>query len=120
MRLRLLRSTVLACVVLSGAWLSAAETLSDLHSPATSEARLRRDVTYLASDELEGRGVTTRGINLAADFIAAEFKKAGLQPVGPNGSYFQPFSMAGSVLMEPARLKLHGPGGKQIELKPGV
>src|SRR6516225_1729650 len=111
MRLRLLRSTVLACVVLSGAWLSAAETLSDLHSPATSEARLKRDITYLASDELEGRGVTTRGINLAADYIAAEFKKAGLKPGGADGSYFQPFTMAGSVLVEPPTLQLRGPAG---------
>ena len=52
------------------------------------EAQMRKDITYLASDELEGRGVTTKGINLAADFIASEFQKAGLKPAGADGTYF--------------------------------
>jgi hypothetical protein len=120
MRLRLLRSAVLACLLLAGARLGAAETPANIQPAAASEARLRRDITYLASDELEGRGITTRGINLAADYIAAEFKKAGLKPGGPDGSYFEPFSMAGAVLMEPSTLKLQGPGGLKIELKPGT
>jgi hypothetical protein len=120
MRHHLLRSAGLACLLLTSVRLSAAETISDLHSPAASEARLRRDITYLASDELEGRGVTTRGINLAADYIAAEFKKAGLKPGGADGSYFQPFTMAGSVLVEPPTLQLRGPAGQKVELKPGV
>src|SRR5262245_29411597 len=119
MRLRLLRSAVLACVLLTGARLSAAEVLSDLHSPAASEARLKKDITYLASDELEGRGVTTHGIDLAADYIANEFKKAGLKPAGKDGSYFQPFTMPGAVLLKPATLQLRGPQGETIELKAG-
>ena len=52
---------------------------------------MKSDVTYLASDELEGRGPTTKGINKAADYIADEFKKAGLKPGGVDGTYFQPF-----------------------------
>src|SRR5438045_610132 len=48
------------------------------------EARLRKDVTFLASDECEGRGVSTKGINLAAEYVAHEFKKAGLKPAGPG------------------------------------
>src|SRR4051794_34162657 len=64
------------------------------------EARMRHDVTYLASEELEGRGVNTRGINLAADYIAREFQRAGLQPAGADGSYFQPFTMAGTARLE--------------------
>src|SRR5258708_25608770 len=57
------------------------------------EARMRKDITFLASDECEGRGVETKGINRAADYIAAEFKKAGLKPGGPDDSYFQPFTI---------------------------
>src|SRR3954453_18795681 len=41
-----------------------------------SEARLKRDVTFLASDECEGRGPTTAGLKIAGDYIADEFKKA--------------------------------------------
>lgn len=57
--------------------------------PAISIERMRADVKYLASDLLQGRGVGTRGEELATDHIAAEFQKAGLKPAGDNGSYFQ-------------------------------
>src|SRR3954451_23319253 len=85
----------------------------------SSEGRLRRDVALLASDECEGRGPLTGGINLAADYIAAEFKKAGLQPAGPGGSYFQPFTAPGAILEAPAHLALEGPRGKKMVLKQG-
>ena len=86
----------------------------------TAEDRLKRDVTYLASDELEGRGPGTKGIEKAADYIAGEFKKAGLKPAGLDGTYFQPFPYPANVLDEPARLSLQGPKGQKIELKSGV
>jgi Peptidase family M28/PDZ domain/PA domain len=90
------------------------------NSAAASEERLRKDVFYLASDALEGRGPTTKGIDIAADYIAAEFKKAGLRPGGVDGTYFQTFPYPAKVLDEPARLTLKGPNGQVIELKQGV
>jgi hypothetical protein len=86
-----------------------------------SEERMRKDITYLASAECEGRGVNTEGIHKAANYIASEFKKAGLKPGGVNGSYFQPFTIPEG----PAKLdgkgvfKLRGPLGQEIELTPG-
>src|SRR5262245_49722176 len=87
-----------------------------------SEARMRRDVTYLASDECEGRGPGTKGIDLAAEYIADQFKKAGLKPGGPGGSYFQPFTIptGASKLEGKGGLRLTGPREQQIELQPGV
>ena len=85
-----------------------------------AEAQLRRDVTFLASDECEGRGPATKGIALAADYIANEFKKAGLKPGNPNGTYFQDFTIPASILQAPPTLVLKGPRGQVIELKPGV
>src|SRR5947209_11348061 len=87
---------------------------------ADSEARLKKDVFCLASDECEGRGPTTKGLNKAADYIAAEFKKAGLKPGGPEDSYFQPFPLPAAVQDAPAVLTLHGPQGQEIELKEGA
>lgn len=58
--------------------------------PALSAERIKADIAYLASDRLEGRGPGTRGEELATGYIAGEFKKAGLAPVGERGSYFQP------------------------------
>lgn len=45
----------------------------------------------LSADNMQGRLPGTPGIDKAADFIAAEFRKAGIQPVSGN-SYFQEFS----------------------------
>ena len=47
----------------------------------------------LASDEMRGRRVFTPDIDRAADFIADEFKKIGLQTWGNSGSYMQEFAM---------------------------
>ena len=58
-------------------------------SPAISIERIRGDVKYLASDELQGRGIGTRGEELAIDFIARQFEKAGLKPAGDRGSFLQ-------------------------------
>jgi hypothetical protein len=83
-----------------------------------SEARLRRDVTFLASPECEGRGPLTKGIDKAADYIEAEFKKAGLKP-GNADSYFQPFTIPGALRTGPSKLLLKGPAGQTIELVEG-
>jgi hypothetical protein len=84
-----------------------------------SEARLKKDITFLASDECEGRGPTTEGLNRAADYIADQFKKAGLKP-GNDGSYFQSFPLDAIVPDGPARLTLTGPGDKKLDLKAGT
>ena len=50
---------------------------------------LRAHVTFLASDLLEGRGTATRGHDLAAAYVAAQFEAIGLEPGGTDG-WFQP------------------------------
>ncbi len=49
---------------------------------------LRGHLSFLASDLLEGRDTPSRGLDLAAEYIAAQFRRAGLEPVGDDG-YFQ-------------------------------
>lgn len=49
---------------------------------------LRGHLSFLASDLLEGRGTPSRGLDLAAAYIAAQFRRAGLEPIGDDG-YFQ-------------------------------
>jgi Zn-dependent M28 family amino/carboxypeptidase len=54
-------------------------------------------IEYLASDELEGRLIGTPGLQRAADMIASDFSKLGLQTVPGLRGYFQPFEMTTSV-----------------------
>jgi hypothetical protein len=49
---------------------------------------LRGNLSFLSSDLLEGRATPSRGLDLAAEYIAAQFRRAGLEPVGDDG-YFQ-------------------------------
>ncbi|HEY1192497.1 MAG TPA: M20/M25/M40 family metallo-hydrolase [Gemmata sp.] len=73
--------------------------------PALSADRIKADIAYLASDRLEGRGPGTRGEELATDYIAAAFKKAGLKPAGGAGSYFQPVPLVRVVTSPKATLR---------------
>jgi Peptidase family M28 len=50
---------------------------------------LRGDLSFLSSDLLEGRNTPSRGLDIAAEYIASQFRAAGLEPGGDGGSYFQ-------------------------------
>ncbi|MDD5087900.1 MAG: M20/M25/M40 family metallo-hydrolase [bacterium] len=65
---------------------------------ANTENNLRRHVHYLADDAREGRGIGTKGLEEAADYIAAEFRAIGLAGAF-DGSFFQPFDMGWGVTL---------------------
>jgi Zn-dependent M28 family amino/carboxypeptidase len=54
---------------------------------------IRAHMGFLADDLLEGRRTATRGYDLAAKYVAAQFEALGLEPAGTGGSYFQPVPM---------------------------
>jgi Zn-dependent M28 family amino/carboxypeptidase len=73
---------------------TAPQSISELSSD-----RYLKDVTYLASDELKGRGDGSPELDRAADYIAEQFRLAGLSPGGEANSYFQGFDITtGAVL----------------------
>ena len=101
----------------------AAENASEARA---SEKRLYDSVKLLASDELEGRGVGTAGIDRAADYIAQQFQALGLKTDLFGGGPFQTFKMVVETSQgEPNRAALVGassrehPAGQIIELKLG-
>ena len=53
--------------------------------------RLRADLSFIASDELEGRDTPSRGLDLAARYLASRLQALGLKPGGDDGGYFQHF-----------------------------
>ena len=74
--------------------------------PAVSGDRVKVAVKYLASDQLEGRGPgDTRGEELTTRYLADEFKKAGLKPLGEKGSYFQPVPLMSVETLQTSTLK---------------
>src|SRR5258708_3037446 len=53
---------------------------------------LRGNLSFLASDLLEGRDTPSRGLDIAAEYIAAQFRRLDLEPVGDataENGYFQ-------------------------------
>jgi hypothetical protein len=74
--------------------------------PVFSAERMQQVVQTLASVEMRGRGFGTPELDHAADFLAAQFRAAGLQPAGDQeGSYFQNWSAYGGVPEREVRLK---------------
>ncbi len=62
-------------------------------APLPSAPTTQETIGFLASDELEGRGVGTNGLNRAAEYIASRFDGAGLKPLPALDGYFQRFEM---------------------------
>src|SRR5262245_34409936 len=60
-----------------------------------SQADLKEWLTYLASDQLQGRLLFTEGYGLAAAYIADHLKAWGVKPIGDNHTYFQSVKVKG-------------------------
>jgi len=58
---------------------------------------LEKHVKTLSSEEYEGRAANAKGIELAADYIIQEFKKAGIQPLPQTKKYRQEFEIVNSL-----------------------
>lgn len=81
--------------------------------PAITAHELRAHVSWLASDELEGRGTGTPAIERAAEYIAREFARYGLTPAGDNGTFFQSFPVITGARTQENMLALLQGGSKE-------
>jgi Zn-dependent M28 family amino/carboxypeptidase len=66
---------------------------------------LMRHIKVLSSDEFEGRAPGSRGEELTVDYLTKEFKKLGLAPGNPDGTYIQKVPLAGFITKSKASLK---------------
>jgi len=83
-----------------------------------AQTRLLEGVKYLASDDLDGRGVGTDGLDEAAEFVRQAFIDAGLKVGGVADDGFQQFTMTiGTELDSPNALEFTGPDGETIALE---
>jgi Zn-dependent M28 family amino/carboxypeptidase len=76
---------------LVGAMLAIATAAQAQTTPAMqrSAEHVKAHMGFLASDLLEGREAGSRGFDIAAEYVASQFRQLGLAPAGDRGSYFQ-------------------------------
>jgi len=79
---------------------------------------LRGHLSFLSSDLLEGRGTPSRGVDLAAEYIAAQFRRAGLEAAGDDG-YYQSANWQYAKRGEKDITLTVKAGGKTIEVPAG-
>ncbi|MCU0706336.1 MAG: M28 family peptidase [Fimbriiglobus sp.] len=104
-----MRSLLTALIVVFPA--IAAET-----KPPSTEERVKKDIEFLAGKECEGRGLETKGILKAGEYVAEQFKAAGLTPAFKDG-YFQPFDVPGPRKLSTPVTLTFKKGGQTLEPK---
>ena len=74
-----------------------------------------KHVSYLASDKLKGRNVGSPGFDMAAEYVATQFEKAGLKAAGSDG-YFQPVGFVETSLVSSSLELVHGDRSIKISI----
>ena len=83
-----------------------------------SAERIREQTRFLSSDLMEGRGVGTRGGQLATEYIASQLDLAGAKPAGDDGTWFQKVPLVGVETQPESTLSAVG-RGKTIDFQWG-
>ncbi len=63
-----------------------------------SAAQLKDYLSFIASDEMEGRDTPSRGLDTTAKFLAMNLSRWGFKPAGDDGSYFQKIALSRDVV----------------------
>lgn len=107
-------------------WAVSPSSSPSLNDPAVQQAlgqirpeAIEAHIRFLADDLLEGRGTGTRGHELAARYLAAQFEALGLEPAGADGTYFQPVPLRKTELVEEQASLTLVRGGQELKLAYG-
>ena len=68
---------------------------------ALAARTVQAHVEFLADDRLEGRDTGSRGHEIAANYVASQFRQLGLEPGGPDGSWFQQVPLRRATTVQP-------------------
>jgi Zn-dependent M28 family amino/carboxypeptidase len=94
--MRFVTGAVVAVLSLAG------PALSQSSAPDVSPDRVRAHVEFLADDLLEGRDAGTRGYDLAARYVATQYRALGLTPASADGGWYQQVPLQETRLVDPA------------------
>lgn len=76
---------------------------------------LRNGVFTIAHDSMRGRNTPSRGLDLTAEYIAAEFSKFGLKPGGDNGGWQQRYPLfSRRLLTQESSIRFEQTGGMEL------
>jgi hypothetical protein len=90
------RPTPLAAAALAVMLATVPPQAATVGAPASVDVRdLREWLTYVASDDLQGRAVFSTGIGLAESYIENHLRQWGVKPGGDRGSYLQTVRVVG-------------------------
>jgi hypothetical protein len=104
-------SKLAGCLALAAHGLAGAAPAAPLAERNAIEAHLR----FLADDLLEGRESGSRGYDIAAGYVAAQFAQYGLKPKGAGGGFLQPFALQSSrIVPGSAKVEIRSAAGSQI------
>jgi Zn-dependent M28 family amino/carboxypeptidase len=81
---------------------------------AVDAGEFLKHIDTLASDDFEGRSVGTHGEAVTVGYLVSEFKRIGLKPGNPDGSYVQDVPLTGHTAATSASIDVHG---KRMNLK---
>ena len=84
-----------------------------------SPEAIKAHMTFLADDAMEGREAGTRGYDIAANYVAAQYALLGLKPAGDKGSYLQRVPLLAYRPNGEGSVAVTGPDGKEAPLKYG-
>jgi len=116
MKFRFLEISLLIFILFANLFSQQKDLGSDRYDNLFNMSNFSRHINFLGSDLFEGRGTGTTGGNLAAKYLALEFNKIGLKPVGNDNTYYQNIPMPGSRVLPSSKLILHNES-REEELK---
>jgi hypothetical protein len=91
-------------------------TLSAAATPAIKPDELLAHIKFLASDDLKGRGDGSPELERAAEYIAGQFKAAGLRPGVMGTQWFQPFELQAGLDVGPGNALVFKSGSRATRL----
>lgn len=107
-----LAAAVASTTFLAGCNQPAQQSEAKTGMPEVRAEKIRAHLEFLADDALEGRDTGSKGHEIAANYVASNFKQLGLLPAGDDNSYFQQVPMRKAYLeTKGAEFTIHGTDG---------
>ncbi|WP_342115423.1 M28 family metallopeptidase [Pseudoduganella sp. OTU4001] len=104
------RAVITACLF--------AASSASMAEPQASKNAIKAHIDFLADDRIEGRETGSRGYDIAASYVAAQFAQHGVAPKGDQGTYLQhvPLRLATAIPDSAVAELISGAGTERLTL----